>query len=323
MISSTTGCAAGLVLAGMLIGWAARAEPTRGDAIAAQALFKDARALVEAGKWAPGCAKFAASLALVPSTSTRLNLARCHEHDGKLASAWQDYKEGLALNHETVGAERRKALEALALEGMAALEPRLPRLRVTVKGAPSGLEVSCDGKRIPLAALGEGLPVDPGTHEIRASAVGFKPEVRTVTLEEKKTATVEMDLVADPAAPGAPAGVPAWAWVAGAAGIGMVGAGAYFLGDDLSAIRALRTHCREASGGTSCDPGYDYQRDNARKNRGLALAVGLGGTGLFAVGAGVFGIVRGLREKRAEPPNVTATPWLVPGAAGVTIAGRF
>ncbi|MFT3768639.1 MAG: hypothetical protein QM820_24600 [Minicystis sp.] len=327
MISSTTCSAAGVILAGILIAGAARADAPKSDSIAAQALFKEARALVDAGKWAEGCPKFEASLAAFPSASTMLNIAKCHEHDGKIASAWQDYNQALTLNRETKGDERRKGLEALATKGIAALEPRLPRLKIVVKGAPSGLEVLRDGKEVPVAALGEALPADPGAHEIRARAPGFKAETRTVTLEEKKTATVEIEMVADASAKGAdqakPIGIPIWAWIVGGAGLGLAGAGAYFLADDLSAIHALRTNCREVSGTTRCDPGYDFQRDNARKNRGFALAVGLGGAGVLAVGAGVFGIVRGLTVKKAEPTNVTAVPWFSPGAAGAAITGRF
>ena len=331
MISSTTCSAAGALLAGTLISGGALAEPPKSDSIAAQALFKEARTLVGAGNWAEGCPKFEASLALFPSSSTMLNIAKCHEHEGKIASAWQDYNQALTLNRETKGDQRRKGLEVLATKGIAALEPRLPRLRVVVKGAPAGLQVLRDGKVVPPAALAEALPADPGAHEIRASAPGFKPETRTVTLEEKKTTTVDIELVVDPSAPGAsqsadggkPIGVPVWAWIVGAAGLGLAGAGAYFLADDLSAISALRANCREVPGGTYCNPGYDYQGDNARKNRGFGLAAGLGGAGVLAIGVGVFGIVRGLTVKKTEPAKVAATPWLAPGVAGATIAGSF
>lgn len=337
MTSSTTcsvprAVAVAACLAGLLHGGGARAQAapaTQSDSVAAQSLFKEARALVDAGKWAEGCPKFEASLAMFASASTMLNIAKCHEHDGKVASAWDDYNQALTLNRETKGGERRKGLEELARKGVAALEPRLPRLRVVVKGAPPGLEVLRDGKAIPAAALGEALPADPGPHEIRAAAPGYKPEVRTVTLEEKKTATVELVLVVDPAAggpakaEGKPTGVPVWAIVVGAAGLGLAGAGAFFLADDLSAIHALRANCPEVSGITTCKAGYDYQHDNARKNRGFGLAVGLGGAGVVALGAAVFGIVRGLTVKQVEPAKVAATPWLAPGTAGVSLSGRF
>lgn len=330
MLSSTSRCAlAGAACLATVIGsQEAHAQAPQGASIAAQALFKEGRALVDAGAWAEGCKKLEASLALFASASTMLNIARCREHEGRIASAWDDYHQALTLNRETRGAERRRGLEELARRGIAALEPRLPKLRVIVKGAPPKLEVLLDGKPILAAALGEALPADPGPHEIRAAAPGYRVETRSVTLAEAQPSTVELALVAEaPARPspeagaGKPAGVPGWAMITGGVGLGLVGAGVYFLADDLSAIHALRANCRPESGGTYCKPGYDYQRDDARKNRGFGLAVGLGGTGVLAVGAGLAGVVRGLTVKKAAP--VAVVPWVAPGVAAVTLSGRF
>src|SRR3954468_15943585 len=91
---------------------AAPAQQT--DPAAAESLFKTARALLDKGDWAAACPKFEASLALNPSASTAINIARCHEHDGKLATAWEDYNRALVLNRETKGAERQRQLEEVA-----------------------------------------------------------------------------------------------------------------------------------------------------------------------------------------------------------------
>lgn len=312
----------------------ARAQQPARDPVAAEALFKAARALVEKGDYAAGCPKFEASLALNPSASTMINIAKCHEHEGKVGTAWEDYHRALTLNRETQGDKRRKGLEELANKGIAALEPRVPKLAVVVKGAPEGLEVLRDGKPLPPAALGEALPADPGSHEIRASAPGHKEETRTVSLEEGKTETVEITLKPEPraAAPRADAappkeeggGVPTWAWISGAVGIGLSGAAAYFLVDDLAAIDALRAGCRDVPGGTYCTPGYDYAADNARKNLDFGLFVGLGGAGVLAIGAAIVGIATaGPADEPAKEKAAVAVPWIAPGGAGATIRGRF
>ncbi|WP_438016060.1 PEGA domain-containing protein [Sorangium sp. So ce315] len=335
--------AAGLALvAAVTLGGAtarAQQQPAR-DPVAAEALFKAARALVDKGDYEAGCPKFEASLALNPSASTMINIARCHEHEGKLATAWHDYHRALVLNRETAGEQRRRGLEELARKGLVALEPRVPKLRIVVEGAPPGVEVQRDGTPLPAAALGEALPIDPGQHEIRASAPGHQPETRAVTLTEGETATIELTLRPAPAsapaaaapAASAPAAaneasggrVPAWAWISGAAGLALAGASVGFLIDDLSAIGALRDNCREAPGGTYCNPGYDYAADNARKNRDLALFVGLGGAGLVALGVAAFGIVRAGGEDEAAPARAAVvTPWIGPSGAGAGIAGSF
>jgi tetratricopeptide (TPR) repeat protein len=326
--------ASATVAAAALLGSAAApaqtATPKREDPAAAQALFKSARQLVDKGNYAEGCPQFEASLALYPSASTMLNVAQCHEHDGKLASAWEAYNQALTLNHETKGEERRKGLESLAKKGIAALEPRLPKLLITIKDAPRGLKVQRDGKDFPAAALSTALPADPGPHKIDASAPGYRDETRSVTLEPGKTATVEIAL--QPAAPSgkdtavadktSSGGVPTWAWIAGAGGLALSGAAAFFLADDLGAIHALRDNCHDVPGGTYCPPNYDYQRDNARKNRDLPLFIGLGSSGVLAIGAAIVGIAAG-KKADTEPPKTTALPWLVPGGAGATVGGRF
>ncbi|MDC3957234.1 PEGA domain-containing protein [Polyangium jinanense] len=315
-------CAVGL---GVCASGAGAQEPKAHDAAAAEALFKAGRSLVENGDYAAGCPKFEASLALHPSASTALNLARCHEQEGKLASAWEDYHRALGLNHETHGEQRRRGLEEIANNGITALSPRVPKLRVVVAHAPAGLEVQRDGKALLPAALGEPLPADPGPHEIRASAPGHKTETRTVTLEEGKSVTVELALEPEPEARAdgkTGGGVPAWAWVAGAVGIGLSGAAIGFLVDNRAAIGALQENCRDVRGGTYCNPGYDYAADNARKNRDLGLFVGLGSAGMIVIGAAIVGIA-GSRFAKEPTRTAITLPWIAPDGAGATIVGSF
>ncbi|WP_441290950.1 PEGA domain-containing protein [Sorangium sp. KYC3313] len=319
------------VVAVALGGAAAHAQEPGRDPVAAEALFKAARALVDKGDDAAGCPKFEASLALNPSASTQINIARCREREGKLATAWHDYHRALVLNRETAGEQRRRSLEEVANQGIAALEPRVPKLVIMVKGAPAGMEVLRDGTALPAAALGEPLPVDPGPHEIRASAPGHQAETRSITLAEGETTTVELTLrpaaAASAATPPTKAneargGTPAWAWISGAAGIALAGASVGFLIDDLSAISALRENCREVPGGTYCAPGYDFAADNARKNRDFGLFVGLGAAGLVAMGVAVHGIVRS-GDEAAPAPAAVAVPWIAPSGAGASISGSF
>src|SRR5262249_3010768 len=84
------------------------------DPAAGEALFRAARDRGGTGDWAAGCPKFEAAMAASPTASTLLNIARCHEHDGRVASAWVDAKRALVLNRETVPEERRRALEDAA-----------------------------------------------------------------------------------------------------------------------------------------------------------------------------------------------------------------
>lgn len=204
----------GALTALMLISPAALAQ-SGADQAAADALYNEGRALLKAGQRAAGCAKFEASLALSPATSTMLNIARCHEQDGKIATALGDYTRALYLNRDTPGVERRTALEQIARAGISALTPRVPKLRVVLTAPPPGLEVWSDGKAIPPAALGEALPVDPGQHEVRASAPGYLPVTRSVSVEEGKSVELPLTLTRAPAPttePRRPTPAPTGSW---------------------------------------------------------------------------------------------------------------
>lgn len=329
---------------------AALAQPSSADSAtkardpaAAEALYKRGRELLNAGNWAEACAKFDASMSLNPAASTMLNIASCHEHDGRLSEALMDYKRALQLNQDTLGDGRKKALEGVAQKGIDSLEPRLAKIRITIKDAPSGLLVKRDGKEIPLAMLGEEVPVDPGAHEISASAPGYQTETRSITLKEGGAEAIELSLskgaatsgpaaqdpVEAPPASSAPdnstsgsGGAPVWAWIAGGAGIALVGAGAAFRIDEASAEKALVDHCGEE---LLCDrsAGYDPAGDNARKNRDFALFIGLSAAGAVGIGAAIIGIVRGSSSKKATNSAVIVAPIATPTARGVALSGAF
>jgi hypothetical protein len=60
------------------------------DPAAAAMLFEEAKALRDQGDWPAACAKFLASMKLDPAVGPLLNIARCHEREGRLASALED-----------------------------------------------------------------------------------------------------------------------------------------------------------------------------------------------------------------------------------------
>jgi uncharacterized protein HemY len=84
---------ASIIVVSLLAG-RAQAQSADSSALAEQ-LFNQARDLVKANKWAEACPKFEASLRYDPVLGTRLNLANCYEHVGKLASAWGLYRESM------------------------------------------------------------------------------------------------------------------------------------------------------------------------------------------------------------------------------------
>lgn len=319
-------------------------EPAR-DPASAEALFRAGRELVEKGDWRAGCPKLEAAMAAMPTASTLLNIARCHEHEGKVATAWADTRRALILNRETVPEERRRALEEKALASADELEKRLPRLRIEADKRYPGLVVERDGQALPGdGVLDQALPVDPGEHEITASAPGFSTFHATVRLEEGKTAVASIALVVappeppQPSAPGVGTGpveapketalrsdaqerraIPVWVWFAGAAGLGMGAAAVAFRVDGAAAESTLVARCGAA---LVCDATkFDASPYNARKNRDLGLTIGFAAGGVLAASAAVVGIA--LAPIVPVNKAIRVSPAPLDRGGGLVISGAY
>jgi tetratricopeptide (TPR) repeat protein len=180
-----------MVMVMSVLAGGAHAQVKTSSTIAEQ-LFKEARDLAKANRWAEACPKFEASLHYEPVLGTRLNLATCYEHVGKLASAWGIYRESIDLARKANDAKRR----AYAQNHADALEPRLAKLVISAPATqPAGFVVTRDGTPIDGNALGIALYVDAGPHEISASAPDFEAFRHTVTLNDGNTETVEIPML--------------------------------------------------------------------------------------------------------------------------------
>jgi hypothetical protein len=146
----------------------------------AEGLYRQARDLMAAGKLDEACPKFAESQRLDPATGTLLNLAACHERQGKLATAWLEYSDVIASARR----DGRQDRVDYATERVAALEPRLSRLTLVLAAGDDdpSLLLELDGASFGRAAIGAPTPVDPGKHTVRASAPGKKPWQQEITI---------------------------------------------------------------------------------------------------------------------------------------------
>jgi hypothetical protein len=147
-----------------------RARAQSSSATLAETLFHEARRLMDEKNYAEACPKLAESQRLDPATGTLLNLAVCHEAQGKLASSWVEFNAVLSRARH----DRRADREHLAREHLAAIEPRLSHVTLVVPDAAMvpGLEVKLDGATVGAAAWGISAPMDPGTHALTATAPG-------------------------------------------------------------------------------------------------------------------------------------------------------
>jgi hypothetical protein len=154
------------------------AEPTASDKALAESLFQSGRQLMEAGKLAQACPKFQESYRLARKLGTLLNLATCHEAEGKTASAWAEFTEAEALATTAGQAERAQ----YARLHMDRLSRRLSTIVVEVPSPVAGIEVRLDGKVLGPAAFGTPVSVDPGEHKVEATAPGRTPWERSISI---------------------------------------------------------------------------------------------------------------------------------------------
>jgi tetratricopeptide (TPR) repeat protein len=193
---------AGALTGQLLLALPAFGAPSASEKAAAEALFNDGTALMQAQNYADACAKFEASNAIEPGLGVKLWLADCYDRAGRTASAWALFSEAAALAQKSGQDERAKA----AAERSADLEKRLSKLEIVppARALPDGYSVTLDGKAIPSASVGSALPVDPGTHVVVVEAPGY----RSLTVREEVPAgptSVKLPLTALEPAPVAPA----------------------------------------------------------------------------------------------------------------------
>lgn len=291
--------AAVVAVVALSAGGGAEAQPTDAERAMAAALFQEGRALLKEGRIAEACPKLVESQRLDPGGGTLLNVALCHEREGKIATAWVEYREARAVAKRDGRADREEA----ANEAIQRIEVALSRLTIVVPDearAPS-LAILLDGVDLPAAAWGTKVPINPGAHTVAAQAPGRKPWSISVEIGEgasDRAVTVaplaEIPVAPPPPVPRAPAPIPAAppshamrtaGYVIGS--IGIVGAGVG-TGFGIAAI-SKQSASNELCPATQCSPS---QADAIALNQdartfatvsNIAFGVGLAGLAAGAV----------------------------------------
>lgn len=336
-----TVAATGIVLS-LCVGAASPAfaqNAPRAQTAAAEALFTQGRALMEAGDYAQACPKLAESQRLDPASGTLLNLGICYQKAGKTASAWGTFKEAVVMARRDDRPER----VAFAEEQIAALEATLSYLTVSVDAGSrvERLEVRVDGSLLGAGAWGTAIPTNPGKHNVEASAPGRKPwsaEVELGASQDKQAVAIpplqpearpeqEPPPRPQPAAPPptttAPVGMDAGVgsgsqrtlgYVVGGAGLVALGVGSYFGVKALSRWSDRNDHCTDAG----CDGQAVTYGEDASKY-GYIADVGVG-VGLVGVGVGTYLLLTAPSDEDTQV-GVRVEPVVARDSAGMRFGG--
>jgi tetratricopeptide (TPR) repeat protein len=318
-------CAQPLLLLAAAVHVSNGAFAQSGDPAAAEALFAAGRAAFDSGDYDSACAKFAESQRLDPAAGTLINLAACNERRGRLASAWENWREALSMlrsdDERLPGVERRKA----------DLEARLPRLDVRVaQGAPAGVEVSRDGVALGPAALGLPLPIDPGPHRIEVTAPGRVPRVYEVEAVEGRVTELVVQagdpfLTPQPAATAPPTEAPpkkdgndTLRFVGYAvAGVGLVSVGTGAVTGLLALDRknTIEETCEKNGESYACPPDGVDAANSGETLATVSTITTIAGLALVATGVTL------VLTSSSDGPAVSAT--LGPSGGMLRAAGRF
>lgn len=265
----------------------ARTGPSEEELSSARKKFQKALALQTGGDWA-GALALLKEVAEIKSTPQVLfNIALCEENLGQLVAALGDYELAAA----DARAADLGAVEVEALGRLEQLRTRIPRLRIERGPGAARATVTLGGVELGEAALGREMPVDPGTHEIRAVTPGRPVFTREVRLEEGESATVTLTFEVEEPPPPPPVQFEApgtstqkvLGYVSGGIGLaGLAAAGVFYVlrhdaQNELDDMCPTRVGCPER-GRPIAERGREYAM-----NGNIALGVGLVGVATAAV----------------------------------------
>ncbi len=324
--------------------------PDEASAQAPQAVPDEANRLYQEGAaamikkdYVVACSRFEQVSRMVPDGGgVRLNLAECHEEQGKLASAYAQY--GIA---ETLAKkDGRKDRLKTATAGAARVKPKLAMLVVTVPEGVRSLPdvvIKLDGEVLGEKVWGVPYPVDRGAHTLVATARGYAPgTVRVDVPKDGVTTTTGVPPLA-PAPAAAPESTPspvvspadpvepkvvfvkeegvftpqvrtAAVIGGGALALGGIAAGGVMLGLSFAKNDELQKARLDPFGQETAKTAAQAKADTLS----TAIWCFVGG-GAAAIGTGAFYFV----TRPRVPPPVKAGAFVGPGGPGVWIQGQF
>ncbi len=309
----------------------------------AEALFNQGKDLIKEKNYKEACERFAASYKLEESNDTMLALAACHDLEGKNATAWGEY---LAVVKKSRGTPAAEYAEDKAKE----LYPRLSKLKLELSPVPADIIVKIDGVTYPKETINGDLPLDPGEHDVTATATGKRDFAKHVTLlNDGKTLPVALlmpDLTPEELkaledkknSEEITPGDPVKRWI----GVGLMGGGVIGIVVGIVLIPAaldnFSKYKAEGVGLADCPENNPlgtglpkcHVRDtngltfNQRGNAQLIPAIIVGSLGVVMATVGTILLFTSFESKRViKKEGIRFTPELSPTYAGFGLSGTF
>jgi hypothetical protein len=275
------------------------------DNVKANKLFEEAVALRDKDP-AKACALFEEALGFNPQAiSTRLNVALCDQKAGRIASAYEKFKE-IA---DRAAMQHLAEFQATAEDALARIVPDLPYVTITFAEPPvAETKVLIDDKLVAMDALAH-RPIDPGERVIVVTAPGRIAYRTTLQVDKRASLKVEVPKLRTGSRKTLGIVVTASGGATLAAGvvIGFVARGRY---NDAKAA------CTTTMGKTECPPDKASAIDSARTLGNVGTVVAVVGIAAAVTGGVLMWRARGRSEH-------TGIAYIAPAPGGFAVGGRF
>jgi hypothetical protein len=232
------------------------------EVLEARELFLRGRKLINEGQSAEACIAFERSQKLVPTIGTLLNLGMCHSDAGRLATAHDYYRQAEVLATLQRDSRRREHAHNEA----AALAPRRASLTLRIPvAADAQLDVRVDDAPLPREVWSNPMYIDAGEHRISVETGDHQVWRGSVLIVDGNKHVIVIPEFRPPAAAG--------------------GARAEAVSPAQAAEVAAPT-----SSLVKAHPELQHDTEGLGTTRSVAL--GIGGAGLAALGAGLVFTLR-------------------------------
>lgn len=177
-----------------------RADDSAENTAAARTLGVEGVQLADAGKCPEAIEKLTRAEALHHAPTILGRLGECQVNVGDVVEGTENLnrvvREQLAPNAPKVFHDAQERAQKVLTQAT----PKIAHLVIRVTPSNVKASVAVAGKPVPAALLGAERPTDPGTHQVTATAEGYKPSSATVTLAEGGHQDITLLLEKDPAA---------------------------------------------------------------------------------------------------------------------------
>lgn len=280
----------------------------------ADLLFREGLELMHADRCSEAIDRFERSERLDSSAATLMNLAICHEHLNRPATAWRVFVRAV----DAATAEGDTDLRTQAAEALSKLGPVLTRLRIITAQHVDRQVIKVNGERV--SDYRDPIPVDPGEQVIEVSAPGRKAWRVKVFAKGVGTISVEVPALT-PDLELQPRGTDLRPVAIAVGGLGVVGVsiGAIY------AVRAASANDSANEHGTCTERYCDAIAHEWRETAWDRARVATWATSLGLIGVATGTLLWVVSPSGKAESRVGVTPWFdaKSNGGGMIVGGRL